>query len=190
MSHPGSYSCYQSGCRESACRLAHKIRMSRYRAEREQRGGRITERGIEGGRLGVPIEEVLGQVADLRKTMTRREIARRAGISEKTIYDLSISRKRRYVFPRTAEAIRNLWEDYCAPVEQELPRRWPAEPIRAAVVARFGSLKASPWRRDVARLLAKRSISTWTADRWAARLERMPHELWPDWYVADLEEAC
>ena len=168
---------YRQGCRCDTCRAAVALRWNRYQVDLSRRGGP----------LSLDPTTTREQLADIRNAVgSWSRVANLLGVSRQAVWHLATQRKK--VRHSTAEAIAALWDDYCAPIRADR-RRWPAEPIYRRVVSLYGSVKSSPWRRDVTRIRAKGSVSTETAEKWADRLGKMPHELWPDWFTADLEDA-
>lgn len=169
-------------CRCDKCRLAASIHKNRYRAMREARGGRTTKKGTIGGHLLLPAERTREQIVALHRVMPMTKVAELAGRSRRHLNEIASGRATK-VREDTQRTIERLWQDYCAPVERS-SARWPIDPVLKVILARYGSLNASPWHVPAQKAKERGSVGTDGAEAWADRLRLHPIDLWPDWYEA------
>jgi hypothetical protein len=164
---------YTDLCRCQVCTAANTLRTKRQRLRYARSGPQL-----------VPAEPVRKQLLELNKTLSYRKIAALIGIgvaNYMTPNGIALG-QRKMVNRRVADAIAALYEERCAEVPYDW-RRWPTEPLRQAVIARYGSLQASG-DPNLARLVNRsKSILTDTAEQCAERHGWLPHELWSDWYT-------
>ena len=184
-------SSYQSGCRCQTCRDAHSLYMNRYRRKREANGGKITERGVRGGHLFLESQLTARQIADLRKQLTVRFIARQCGISTRTVREVQLQLRER-VHPRVALAVDALWAEFCsdpvrlgklpmAPLKSLARLRYP--PPDGPLDIRIG-LKHLLSEAERRALYRSQTISVERAEELCKKLGLYPEEVWgPEWLM-------
>lgn len=168
----GTNARYEAGCREACCRIPHTAAMKQWRVDTERNGKRL-----------VPAQEAALQIKQLRKAgWSTPKVAAELGLCHYKHLQQIASGRWPTINRTLAQAIEDLWEDICAPLPVDT-RRWPIEPLKAAVIARYGSLRALG-NTNLARNIHRHAmLSTQTAERYAESLDLHPTELWGmAWY--------